>query len=257
MQNRIIVENLGKKYRRYHADRPWTLQEAVLKGMRRIRPMEYLWALRNLNFTIPHGRMVGVIGPSGAGKSTLLQLMGGIGRPDEGRLETCGQIGGLLDLGPGFHTDLTGRENIFVSAVIAGLSRRQVQQRFDSIVAFSELEEFIDSPLRTYSSGMKMRLAFSVSIHVEPEVLLIDEVLSVGDLSFQKKSFKSITDFKKKGCTIVLVTHDHKVVREICDEVLWLNQGRLVAIGAPELVVDQYVAATESGQLSFPEKTEF
>lgn len=135
--------------------------------------------------------------------------------------------------------DLTGRENIFVSAVIAGLTRREVKQRFDAIVDFSELEEFIDSPLRTYSSGMRMRLAFAVAVHVEPQILLIDEVLSVGDLSFRAKSFKRITDFKTKGCTIVLVSHDHKVVQEICDEALWLNAGRLMAQGPAKTVVDR------------------
>ena len=195
--------------------------------------------------------MVGVIGPNGAGKSTLLRLIGGVGRPDEGRVKTRGQIGALLDLGAGFHPDLTGRENVFVSGVIGGLTRREVVERFDAIVAFSELEEFIDCPLRTYSSGMQMRLAFAVAVHVEPEVLLIDEVLSVGDLSFQTKSFERITYFKAKGCTIIFVSHNHKAVRELCDEALWLNCGRLMARGPAGLVVDQYVAATEAGQQSF------
>lgn len=251
MKDRIVVENLGKKFRRYRADRPYTLMEAVLAGLRRIKPIDYFWALRHLTFSIPHGHMVGVIGPNGAGKSTLLQLIGGVGRLDEGHIETCGQVGALLDLGAGFHPDLTGRENIFISAVIAGLTRREVRDRFDSIVDFSELEHFIDSPLRTYSSGMKMRLAFSVAAHVRPEILLIDEVLSVGDLSFQKKSFERITDFKARGCTIILVTHDHEVVREICDEVIWINSGRMIQHGPPDQVVDQYVVETEAGRRSF------
>jgi lipopolysaccharide transport system ATP-binding protein len=251
MKDLIVVENLGKKFRRYHVDRPWSLQEAALRGLCRIRPVDYFWALRGLNFSVPQGRMVGVIGPNGAGKSTLLQLIGGVLRPDEGQVKTRGQIGALLDLGAGFHPDLTGRENVFVSGVIGGLTRREVVERFDAIVAFSELEEFIDSPLRTYSSGMQMRLAFAVAVHVEPEVLLIDEVLSVGDLSFQTKSFERISYFKAKGCTIILVSHAHEVIRELCDEALWLNWGRLMARGPAGLVVDQYVAATEAGQRSF------
>jgi len=245
MGNAVLVENLSKRFRRYYSERPTTLQEALLYGLRWLRPAEYFWALHEVSFSVAHGHTVGMIGPNGAGKSTLLRLIGGVGRPDQGTIKTHGQIGALLDLGSGFHPELTGRENVFVSGVIAGLTRREVVERFDAIVAFAELETFIDSPLRTYSTGMQMRLGFAIAAHMEPELLLIDEVLSVGDLSFQRKSFERIAEFKAKGCTIVVITHDLPCIRELCDEVLWLQEGRLIAYGSAAEVVDQYVIATE------------
>ncbi|MGH7833996.1 MAG: ABC transporter ATP-binding protein, partial [Candidatus Binatia bacterium] len=178
MKFKVIVRGLGKQYRRYQHNQPWTLQEVFQYGLRKKRP-EYFWALRDVSFSIYPGQMLGIIGGNGAGKSTLLRLIGGVGRPDEGSVQTDGRIGALLDLGAGFHPDLTGRENVFVSGVIAGLTRREVSDRFDSIVAFAELREFIDSPLRIYSSGMQMRLAFAIATHTAPDILLIDEVLAV------------------------------------------------------------------------------
>src|SRR3972149_7464962 len=166
MSYAIVVNGLSKKFRRYHPDRPLTLQEAILGGLGRIKPVEYLWALRDISFKIESGRTVGVFGPNGAGKSTLLRLISGVGKPDAGSVVVRGRIGALLDLGAGFHPDLTGRENVFVVGVISGLTRSEVSERFDSIVAFAELEEFIDSPVRTYSTGMLMRLGFSVAGHV-------------------------------------------------------------------------------------------
>ena len=181
----ISVENIGKQYYRRHPDRPRTIHEALLRGLRGLRAIETFWGLRNVSFTLSQGRMLGVLGRNGAGKSTLLRLLGAIDVPDEGQLQVHGRVGALLTLGAGFHPDLTGRENVFVSGVVHGLTRAEVRQRFDSIVAFAELEEFIDSPLRIYSTGMAMRLGFAVAIHMEPEILLIDEVLAVGDVSFQ------------------------------------------------------------------------
>jgi len=238
----VVVQGLGKQFRRYHRDRPVTLKEAVVRGLRQMKPVEQFWALRELSCSVAAGRTVGVIGNNGAGKSTLLRLIGGVGRPDEGSVQVHGRIGALLDLGVGFHPDLTGRENVFVAGVIAGLTRHEVTQRFDSIVAFAELQQSIDSPLRTYSSGMQMRLAFAVAIHTEPEILLIDEVLAVGDLAFQRKCLQRIAQFKAEGCTILLVSHDATLIQQLCDEVLWLRGGRLVAHGDPEVVVGQYVA---------------
>jgi lipopolysaccharide transport system ATP-binding protein len=247
MEFAISVNGLSKWFYRYHADRPWTLHEALVKGLRRLRPLDPFWALRDVSFSVAPGCVLGMVGPNGSGKSTLLRLIGGVGRPDEGSIEVNSQIGALLDLGTGFHPDLTGRENVFVSGVISGLTRRQVAQRFDSIVAFAELEQFIDNPIRTYSSGMQMRLGFAVAIHSEPEILLIDEILSVGDHSFQCKCFDRITQFKSAGCTIILVSHDTSLVREFCDEVLWLSSGRLMVHGRPDEVVDQYIAAADAG----------
>ncbi len=246
MKDTVIVRGLGKQYRHYHKDRPRTLQEFFQRGLRGLKPVEYFWALRDVSVTVAPGRMVGVIGGNGAGKSTLLRLIGGVGRPDEGGVMAHGRVGALLDLGAGFHPDLTGRENVFINGVINGLTRREVAKQFNSIVAFSELEEFIDSPLHTYSTGMQMRLAFAVATHTHPEVLLIDEVLAVGDLTFQRKCLQRIAQFKIEGCTIILVSHDTELVAKLCDEALWLVAGRLVAHGAANVVVDQYLAAAES-----------
>ncbi|MFW6068528.1 MAG: ABC transporter ATP-binding protein, partial [Chloroflexota bacterium] len=166
--NAIIVDNVSKQFRRYHPQRPTTFIETFVRGLRRIKPTERFWALRDVNLTIDRGEMVGLIGPNGAGKSTLLRLIGGVGKPDRGHIETRGRIGALLDLGAGFHPDLTGRENIVINAVISGLTRRQALERFNAIVDFAELADFIDSPLRTYSTGMQMRLAFAIAVHIKP-----------------------------------------------------------------------------------------
>lgn len=242
MSNTIVIRGLGKQFRYYHPDRPHTLLETVMHGLRRWRPADQFWALRNVSFTIAAGKMVGIIGANGAGKSTLLQLVGGVGKPDEGSVQVQGRIGALLDLGAGFHPDLTGRENVFISSVIAGLTRHEVAERFDSIVEFAELEAFINNPLRTYSTGMQMRLAFAVAVHIDPQILLIDEVLAVGDMAFQQKCLQRIAQFKARGCTILLVSHDATLVKELCDEAIWLRQGQVVAQGAAEVVVGQYTA---------------
>lgn len=237
----IRVSGLGKQYRRYPATRPFTLQEAVARGLRGLQPVERFWALRQISFDVQPGKMVGLLGPNGAGKSTLLRLVGGVGKPDEGSLQVTGRIGALLDLGAGFHPDLTGRENVFINGVISGLTRREVARRFDSIVDFAELEQFMDSPLRTYSTGMQMRLAFAVAVHIEPDVLLIDEALAVGDLAFQQKCMERIARFKADGCTILLVSHDPGLISQVCDEAIWLRGGRLVSHGPAGIVADQYL----------------
>lgn len=242
----IIVNGVGKQFRRVDPNRPHTLQEAVINRLRGLRPADTFWALRDINFAIQPGKMVGLIGHNGAGKSTLLRLIGGVGRADEGAIVVNGRIGALLDLGVGFNGDLTGRENIFVSGIISGLTRREVAARFDDIVAFAELAAFIDAPLRTYSSGMQMRLAFSVAVHIEPDVLLIDEVLAVGDMAFQRKCLDRIDRFRADGCTILLVSHDPALVKRLCDEVVWLRQGKMAAQGPPDVVIGQYVAEMSS-----------
>jgi lipopolysaccharide transport system ATP-binding protein len=207
---------------------------------------EVFWALRDVSFEVGSGRALGVIGSNGSGKSTLLRLLGGVGKPDGGSIAVNGRIGALLDFGAGFNPDLTGRENVIVGGVISGLTRKEVLQRLDTIVAFAELESFIDNPLRTYSSGMQMRLGFAVAIHTEADILLIDEVLSVGDHSFQRKCLERIARFKAEGCTIVLVTHDSKMVREFCDDALWLNRGRVMVRGQPDMVVARYLEASNA-----------
>lgn len=242
MQPAITVHNLGKRYAAYHSDRPQTIMEAALAGFRYLRPQAQFWALRSIEFSVAPGEMLGVIGKNGAGKSTLLQLLGGILRPDQGQVRARGRIGALLDLGSSFHPDLTGRENVYGSAVFAGLTRRQVAQRFEAIVEFAELSTFIDRPTRTYSTGMQMRLAFATAIHTDPQILLVDEFLSVGDLAFQTKCLDRIRQLKAEGCAIVLISHSVEQVQELCDQVLWLQQGEIRAYGSPEIVAGQYLS---------------
>lgn len=246
MKNAIIVEHLGKVYHRYHTHKPATIMEVVLSGFRGLSAREKFWALRGVNFTVAPGQMLGIIGKNGAGKSTLLQLLGGVGIPDEGKIKVTGRIGALLDLGAGFSADLTGRENVFVSGIVAGLTRREVARRLEQIVAFAELEDFIDNPVRTYSTGMGMRLAFSTAIHTDPDVLFVDEFLSVGDLAFQEKCLERIRELKAQGCAIVLVSHSADQVQKLCDRALWLRQGQVVAYGEAEVVAGQYVSEMRS-----------
>ncbi|NEO41931.1 MAG: ABC transporter ATP-binding protein [Moorea sp. SIOASIH] len=241
MVDAIIVQGLGKRFNYYHPERPLTIMEAALSGFRHIMAAEGFWALRNITFTVSPGQMLGILGHNGAGKSTLLRLIGGVGKPDEGKVRVNGSIGALLDLGAGFHPDLTGRENAFVSGVVAGLTRQEVGRRFDEIVTFAELEQFIDNPVRTYSTGMQMRLAFSVAVHTDPDVMLVDEFLSVGDLTFQAKCLERIAQLKESGCAIVLISHSSEQIEQLCDRALWLQQGQIMAYGEPKVVAGQYV----------------
>ncbi|MDH3311117.1 MAG: ABC transporter ATP-binding protein [Gammaproteobacteria bacterium] len=240
MTGNIIVHGLGKKFRLYHPDRPSKLKQVFARKFRNMEPAGEFWAIRQVSLEVTPGHMVGLIGHNGAGKSTLLRLIGGVGIPDEGSVNTRGRISALLDLGAECHPDLTGRDNVFLSGVISGLTRREVVRSFDSIVTYAELEEFIDNPFRTYSSGMKLRLAFSVAIHTGPDILLIDEVLSVGDAAFQKKCLQSIEEFKANGCAILLVSHEMDPIQRFCDEVLWFQYGQILAHGPPDTICAQY-----------------
>lgn len=246
MRHAITVSNLSKGFKHYHTGKPTTFMEAMLSGLRQMQPIEQFWALQDVSFSVAPGEMLGIIGHNGAGKSTLLQLIGGVGYPDKGKIQVRGRVGALLDLGAGFHGDLTGRENVLVTAIVAGLTESEVKQRFDSIVEFAELKQFIDSPVRTYSTGMQMRLAFSVAVHTCPKVLLVDEFLSVGDLSFQAKCLQRIAELKEKGCAIVLISHSAEQIQELCDRALWLRQGQVVAYGEPEVVAGQYISEMRS-----------
>jgi lipopolysaccharide transport system ATP-binding protein len=194
------------------------------------RREERFYALKHVSFTLERGESLAVIGRNGAGKSTLLGLVAGIAQPDEGTIAVNGQVAALLELGSGFHPDLTGRENIRLNAALLGLSRKQTAHAYEGIVEFSGIREFIDEPLRTYSSGMAMRLAFSVAIHRDPEILLIDEVLAVGDASFQTKCIEKIRDLRKRGKTLLFVSHS-SMVQQLCDRALWLDQGELILSG--------------------------
>jgi lipopolysaccharide transport system ATP-binding protein len=243
----VAVQGLGKRFR-HRTDRPSTLKELVIRGQFRPAKDQWFWGLSNVSFCVARGTMLGVVGHNGAGKSTLLRLIGGVGKPDTGVVRTRGNIGALLELGAGFHPDLSGRENAMLMGVIAGLTRREVLRRFGSIVEFAELERFIDAPLRTYSSGMSLRLAFSVAAHTDPEILLIDEVLAVGDLGFQRKCVKRIHEIKAAGAAIILVTHDTEQVKRHCDQALWLRHGNVAGFGDTAAVVDAY--SSEMARLS-------
>jgi lipopolysaccharide transport system ATP-binding protein len=245
----LVATNVGKLFQRYHIDAPGTIHETLLRGFRKLMPAERFWVLRNVSFGIERGCTLGVVGRNGAGKSTLLRMIGALGRPDEGSIHVAGRVA-LLNLGAGFHPELTGRESILVNGIIGGLTRREVMDRFDSIVAFSELEEYVDSPLRAYSSGMQMRLGFSIAIHSAPDVLLIDEVLAVGDLAFQRKCLDRIARLKADGCAIVLVSHDADVVQALCEQTLWLRAGHVAAYGPSTAVIPQYVAEANTQLLS-------
>ena len=241
----IVVRGVGKRFRKYDPDRSWTFQEWIASSLKRRSRPQFFWSLKDINFDLEHGSALGIVGHNGAGKSTLLRLLAGISHPDEGRLHVYGRLSGLLSLGAGFHPDLTGRENVYVTGVIAGLNRSEVARRFDEIVEFAELGHAIDAPLRTYSTGMQMRLAFSVAIHVESEILLIDEVLAVGDHAFQQKCLDRIKLLKESGTTIVIVSHETLQLSELCDEVIWLDRGRIREHGRAVDTLAHYLAAME------------
>jgi lipopolysaccharide transport system ATP-binding protein len=202
---------------------------------------EVLWALRDLSFEVKQGEVVGLIGRNGAGKSTLLRILGRITRPTSGWAKVRGRVGSLLEVGTGFHPELTGRENVFLSGVILGMKKAEIQKKFDEIVAFSEVERFLDTPLKRYSSGMQMRLAFAVAAHLEPEILLVDEVLAVGDLAFQKKCLGKMQDVSKVGRTIVFVSHNMAAVKALCRRGFLLRDGTIACAGAIDEVVENYL----------------
>jgi len=229
----IQIEGISKMFRLFR-ERPTSLKQRLLVSRSR---SEELWALRDVSFDIAQGSSMGLIGPNGSGKTTLLKCIAGILRPTAGIIRYRGRLAPLLELGAGFHPDLTGRENVYLNASFLGLSRRETDRVFDDIVAFAELEEFMDNQVKFYSSGMLVRLGFAVAVHVDPEVLLIDEVLAVGDESFQRRCLDRIRRFQSEGRTIVLVTHTLDVVRQVCDEAVMLEHGRVHAIGAPDDVV--------------------
>jgi len=248
----IKVENLSKSFRmkkRYR--QALTMKSALinlLKRRRVIEPEKTFWALQDISFEIPQGITLGIIGANGSGKSTLLKLIAGLHRPTSGNISVNGRISALIELGAGFHPEFTGRENVFINGIILGLSRKEIYEKFDDIVRFSELEEFIDNPVKTYSSGMYMRLAFTIAVAVEPEILLIDEILAVGDANFQRKCQNRMNAFKADGKTIVLVTHDLNALKRSCDRVLWLDHGQLKANGDVRSVAGMYMEHVEELQ---------
>jgi ABC-type polysaccharide/polyol phosphate transport system ATPase subunit len=247
----VEARDVTKVYRRFlHKNQFRTLKSALLTGslLSDLTPGETFTALGGVSFEVPAGSTFGVIGENGSGKSTLLKLMAGITRPTTGSLEVRGRISALIELGAGFHPEISGRENVHINGVMLGLTRREVEERFDEIVAFAELERFIDAPVKTYSSGMYARLGFAVAVHVDPEVLLIDEVLAVGDEAFTRKCLDKIGEFRRRGKTIVLVTHSLGLVEKMCDDILWLRRGLRADQGDPKRVVDAYLTYVAGGE---------
>jgi lipopolysaccharide transport system ATP-binding protein len=239
----ILLKGISKEFRQKTLRRDYfTLKSLLLNPFSRKDKSqeETLVVFRDLDLEIPRGISLGVIGRNGSGKSTLLKVMTGIFKPDSGMVQVNGRCSSLIELGAGFHPEFTGRENVFINGTILGLSRKEIEKRFDQIVRFAEMESFIDVPVRTYSSGMYVRLGFSIAVNVDPDILLVDEVLAVGDESFSRKCIDKMTAFKKSGKTIVLVTHDLPTVERFCDQALWLDSGCIQAQGEPRQVIDAY-----------------
>lgn len=237
-QNAIEVRNLYKSFKVVF-DKPQTLKERLVFWNN--NKFEFREILKNINLDIKKGETVALIGTNGSGKSTLLKLMTKILYPNKGTLETYGKLTSLLELGAGFHPDFTGRENIYFNASIFGLTRKEIDKRIDDIIKFSELDDFIDNPVRTYSSGMYMRLAFSIAINVDAEILLIDEILAVGDQHFQDKCFDKLTELKNSEKTIVIVSHDLNSIRSLCDRAVWIYKGEIKGDGDPDYVIEEYL----------------
>jgi lipopolysaccharide transport system ATP-binding protein len=254
----ITVEHLGKVFQLGRLQQPHnTLRDALVDGFsapfRRLRrkappaeqeSQEILWALKDISFDVQAGEAIGIIGRNGAGKSTLLKILSRITEPTEGRAYVHGRVGSLLEVGTGFHPELSGRENIFLNGAILGMHRAEITQKFDEIVAFAEIEQFLDTPVKRYSSGMYVRLAFAVAAHLEPEVLVVDEVLAVGDLAFQKKCLGKMEDVAKGGRTVLFVSHNMNAVQRLCSSSILLERGRLVAYGNTPEIVTRYLSSS-------------
>jgi lipopolysaccharide transport system ATP-binding protein len=249
----IKVENLSKRFRIQPANRSAvqydtlreSLVEAVRSPLRRVRGNgqaadDTIWALKNVSFEVMPGEVMGIIGPNGAGKSTLLSLLARIIEPTTGRAELFGRVASLLEVGTGFHPDLSGRENIYLNGAVLGMKRREIEGRFDEIVAFAEVEKFIDTAVKRYSSGMYVRLAFAVAAHLNPEILLVDEVLAVGDASFQRKCLGKMDEVTQTGRTVLLVTHNLGIIPQICERAILLRHGQVASFGSAQEVLDCY-----------------
>ena len=263
----IHAENLGKLYRIGATQLPYrslrdTLTDAFTAPFRRLRAAfrapdaqhatsnSLIWALKDVSFSIQQGEVVGIIGHNGAGKSTLLKILSRITEPTEGRVQIRGRVGSLLEVGTGFHSELTGRENIYLNGAILGMRRAEIDRKFDEIVAFSEFEKFIDTPVKHYSSGMHMRLAFSVAAHLEPEILLVDEVLAVGDVAFQKKCLGKMGNVAQEGRTVLFVSHNMQAVRTLCSRSLLLREGRIVADSSSAETIAEYYKHLQQGEIN-------
>ena len=239
----IILDNVSVRYR-LPSERIGTLKEYAIRFLQRRLKHREFWAVKDLNLNINHGEVFGIVGDNGAGKSTLLKVISKVLRPTTGRVRIYGKIAPLLELGAGFHPELSGRENVFLNGALLGYSHEEMKRVFDEIVEFSELGAFIDAPIRTYSSGMYARLGFAVATAHQPEILIVDEILSVGDEAFQRKCTERIAGFRENGATVLMVSHNLDLISEMCDRAAWLDHGKLMATGTAEQVVAHYREGT-------------
>ena len=255
----VRVEDLSKQYVLGSRESAYaTLRESVVEAVRTpfqrlrgdngTRKRETIWALRNVNFEVAHGEVLGVIGRNGAGKSTLLKILSRITQPTTGRVELFGRVASLLEVGTGFHPELTGRENIYLNGAVLGMKRAEMDRKFDQIVEFSELENFLDTPVKRYSSGMYMRLAFAVASHLEPEILVVDEVLAVGDAQFQKRCLGKMRNVASQGRTVLFVSHNLNAVQSLCQRAIWLDEGKVIRDGPVSSVINEYLASGKARQ---------
>ncbi len=242
----VIVDQVAKRFRIYH-ERNSSIKASVMRGKR--AEYEEFWAVNDVSFTVNKGETFGIIGENGSGKSTLLKCMARILRPERGSVAVAGKLSALLELGAGFHQELSGRDNVYLNGSILGLTKREIDSRFDDIVEFAGLERFIDTPVKNYSSGMYVRLGFSVAINVDPDVLLVDEVLSVGDETFQRRCAEKFTEMQRNGKTIVVVSHGLGQLRSMCDRLVWLRNGQLAGIGPTKDVIDEYLGTVQVSRL--------
>ena len=234
----VHVDHVSKSFRMYH-ERNQTIKSAIMRGRTSVH--EDFWAIKDVTFDVPAGATFGLIGSNGSGKSTLLKCLANIYWPNKGEITHNGKLAAMLEVGSGFHTELSGRENIFLNGSILGMSKKEITRKFDEIVDFSGVEQFIDQPVKNYSSGMYVRLGFAIAINVYPDILVVDEVLAVGDAEFQQKCFQKFADFKKAGKTVILVSHSMESIRSMCDQAAWLNKGDLKAVGAAGPTIKAYL----------------
>jgi len=243
--NAVRIHGVGKSFRLYR-ERNQTLKSAVMRGRTSVH--EEFWALRDVTFDVPRGSTFGLIGSNGSGKSTLLKCLANIYHPNTGTITHRGRIAAMLEVGSGFHSELTGRENIFLNGSILGMRKREIARNFDDIVEFSGVEKFLDQPVKNYSSGMYVRLGFAIAINVDPDILIADEVLAVGDLEFQDKCFEKFRALRADGRTVILVSHSMSSVRQLCDRVAWLDRGALRVVGDAHTTIAAYEVAVQQGR---------
>lgn len=234
----VRVDDVSKSFRMYH-ERNQTIKSAIMRGRTSVH--EDFWALKDVTFDVPVGSTFGLIGSNGSGKSTLLKCLANIYHPNKGSITHYGKLAAMLEVGSGFHHELSGRENVFLNGSILGMSKKEITHKFDEIVEFSGVERFIDQPVKNYSSGMYVRLGFAIAINVYPDILVVDEVLAVGDAEFQQKCFNKFADLRSQGKTVILVSHSMDTVRTMCDQAAWLNKGELKAVGPAEQTIQAYL----------------